>query len=215
MVGVRDIERVVGRQHLAGKFQPARRLLDLLELDRGGVRVEDAALLEFLQHAANERIELFEGQLTLVLSDDAALRVDEHQRRPGAAAELVPDGEVPIVDDRMLDAVAQHRLAKIRRVALRRELGGVDPDHDHPVAIFALDLPQLRKGVHAVDSTEGPEVDDREPPPQIGDVQRPGDVDPIESPRKIGCPHAARVGTQRHPANGTGATPATLPRTLQ
>ena len=100
-----------------------------------------------------------------MLADDPALRVDEHQRRPGTAAKLVPHGEVAVVDDRVLDAVAQHRLAKVRRFALRRELGGVDPEHDHPVAIFVLDPPQLRKHVHAVDSTEGPEVDDREPAP--------------------------------------------------
>src|SRR5207249_2898727 len=114
-------------------------------------------------YPANQRIELLEGQFTLVLADDAALRVDEHQGRPGAAAKLVPDGEVAVVDDRVLDAVAQHGLAKVRCLALRREFGRVDADHDHPVAIFALDAPQLRKRVHTVDSTEGPEVDDGEP----------------------------------------------------
>jgi len=155
---------------LPGNFKVRAGFPDVLEINRCRLRVEDPALLEFLQHALHDRIELLEGQLALVLADDPALRVDEHQRRPGAAATLVPNGKVAVVDDGMLDPIAEHGLAQVRRLALRRELGGVDPDHDDAVTVLALDLPQLRKGVHAVDSAEGPEVDDRQPAAQIGDM---------------------------------------------
>jgi hypothetical protein len=43
----------------------------------------------------------------------------------------------------------------------------VHPDDDHLVAVFLLDFPQLRKHVHAIDSAEGPEVDDRQPTAEI------------------------------------------------
>src|SRR6202022_320934 len=132
--------------------------------------MEQTALLELFQHPPDDGIELFEGQFALVLADDAAFRVDEHQRGPSPAAELVPDLEVPIVDDRVLDPVSQYSLAQVRGIALRRELRRVDADHDHPVPVLPLDLPQLRKDVHAIDSAEGPEIDEGQPPPQVGDV---------------------------------------------
>src|SRR5207245_5315068 len=89
MVAVGDEQPVLCRQHLAGEAQRSRRFADLLERDRRGRRMKQTPLLELLQHAGDERIELLEGQFALVLSDDATLRVDEHQRRPGPAAEAL------------------------------------------------------------------------------------------------------------------------------
>src|SRR5437870_2494449 len=160
--------------------------------------MKQTPLLEHLQHAGGERIELLEGQFALVLSDDATLRVDEHQRRPGPAAEALPDGKVPVIHHRMLDAIPEHRFPQVGRLALSRELGRMDADHDHPVSILLFDLPQLRKGVHAVDSTEGPEIDDCQPPAQVGDVQRPGYVEPVEPFREVGGANHAGVGVNGH-----------------
>src|SRR2546428_1744095 len=75
----------------------------------------------------------------------------------------------------------------------------MDADHDHPVSILLFDLPQLRKGMHAVDSTEGPEIDDCQPPAQVGDVQRPGYVEPVEPFREVGGANRAGVGVNGHP----------------
>jgi len=134
-----------------------------------------------------------------VLADDAALRVDEHQGWPGPARELMPDIEVTIIDHGMLDPVAQHGIPQVRGVSLGGELRRVDTDDDHPVAVLLLDFPQLRKQVHAIDSAEGPEVDDRQPPAQVRQPERPGHVQPIEAFRKLGRPNlpGERVGGHR------------------
>src|ERR1700737_1811206 len=72
------------------------------------------------------------------------------------------------------------------------------PDDDHPVAVFSLDLPQLRKGVHAVDSAEGPEIDDGQPPAEIAEVQRPGHVEPVQTVREVGGSNGAGIGADGH-----------------
>jgi len=207
MVAVGDEQRVPNRQYLAGEAQGAGRLANFLERDGRRSRMKQTAVLELLQHPGDDRIELFEGQFALVLSDDAALRVDEHQGRPGTPAEALPDRKVPVVDDRVFDAISEHGFSKVGRLALSVKFRGVDADHDHAVPVFPFDLPQLRKRVHAVDSTEGPKIDDRQPPAQVGDVQRPGNVEPVEPIREVRGANRTGVGLNRHPVNATGDAP--------
>ena len=56
----------------------------------------------------------------------------------------------------------------------------------------------------AVDSAEGPEVDDRQPPTKIGDVQWSGDIEPVEPLREIRGTDQTAEGGNRHRINGTG-----------
>jgi hypothetical protein len=53
--------------------------------------------------------------------------------------------------------------------------------------------------MHAVDSTEGPEIDDREAPAKVGNMQRPGNVEPVEPIREIGSPNRACIRVNGHP----------------
>ena len=175
-------------------------LADRFERNRRGRRVEDATRLELLEHAAHQLIEFFEGKLAFVLADDPTVRVDEDQGRPGTTAKALPDREVTVVHHRVLDSIAQHRFPQIGRFPLGRELGRMHPDDDHPVAVFPLDLPQLRKGMHAIDSAERPEIDDPQPTAEIGQAQWPGDVEPVQPWRKVGGGRGPGIGTNGHPA---------------
>ena len=56
----------------------------------------------------------------------------------------------------------------------------------------------------AVDSAEGPEVDDRQPPTKIGDVKWSGDIEPAEPLREIRGTDQTAEGGNRHRINGTG-----------
>ena len=202
VIAIRDVQRVVAGQHFARKAQCVCGFGNPFQGNGGRAGIEHPAGFEVLQHPLDQRIELRKRQLPLVLADDAALGVDEDQGWPGATAEALPHLEVTIVDDRMLDPVAQHRLAQVGGFALGGELWRVDPDDDHLVAVLPLDLPQLRKGVHAVDSAEGPEVEDRQPPTQVGDVKGSGDVEPVEPIREIGSSDQPGQGGNRHAING-------------
>src|SRR5439155_26990058 len=65
--------------------------------------VEDAGGLELADHLADETIEGLEEEFTLVLADDLALRIDAHQRRPGAHRVRLPHADVAVGDDGMAD----------------------------------------------------------------------------------------------------------------
>jgi hypothetical protein len=75
--------------------------------------LEQVTRVELVKHPTNQRIELGEGQLALVLADQTPLRVEKEERRPGAPAEPPPDLEVTVIDNRMLDPVAQDGLAQV------------------------------------------------------------------------------------------------------
>jgi hypothetical protein len=55
--------------------------------------------------------------------------------------------------------MATHRLFDSLGSAFLRELGGVYADDDNAIREAGFDLPQLRKHVQAVNSTECPEVE--------------------------------------------------------
>jgi hypothetical protein len=53
-------------------------------------------------------------------------------------------------------------------------------DHRQDIGVLFLQLPQLRKYVHAVNSAVGPEVEDYESAFEIGHADRRDGVDPLE-----------------------------------
>src|SRR5436190_10396571 len=68
----------------------------------------------------------------------------------------------------MLDLVSKDRLANILRVMLALKFGGVNPDYDELIRKRVLELLKLRKYMHAVDATEGPEIQEHEASAKLG-----------------------------------------------
>ena len=64
------------------------------------------------------------------IPQDIPIRPDHHQRRPGTHGIGTPDAKVAVVDDRMLDLIAQDRLSDVVHFAFVLELGRMHAD-DH------------------------------------------------------------------------------------
>src|SRR2546422_9598808 len=102
MAGVRHEETAAGLvgQELS-REQQRRGRCRLLTGEPERPAIENTGSLELGDHLADEPIEGLELELTLVLADHLAARIDEHQRRPGAHGVRLPDAEVAVVDDRV------------------------------------------------------------------------------------------------------------------
>src|SRR5256885_17059518 len=73
------------------------------------------------------------------------------------------------------------------RSPLAQELRRVHADDGELLAPLALELPQLRKDVQAVDSAEGPEVEQDQLAVQVAEGERAPGVEPVGVGREIGC----------------------------
>src|SRR5438445_8313481 len=113
----------------------------------------------------------------------------------------------------------RYRSTASRKLAVSRSAGNLGewtPTTITRSPYLLFDLPQLRKGMHAVDSTEGPEIDDCQPPAQVGDVQRPGYVEPVEPLWEVGGREPCRRRCERPSrVNGTDAVFVGFLPTLQ
>ena len=69
-----------------------------------------------------------------VVVPDAALRVGEVQGRPVVVGEGAPYRVVVVDRDRVIDPHVLHSAADVVEIVLEPEFGGVNPDHDQPVA---------------------------------------------------------------------------------
>ena len=136
-------------RHFAGKgerrrgWTGLRRRTSRPEVEHAAV--QPAVGAELVEHAVNDRRQLTGRELALVLPDDLPQGVNEHQRRPGAHAVLLPDGEVVVVDDGMVDSVAAHGLRDGLGRLFLGKLRRVDADDGERVGVTLLQLPQLRK----------------------------------------------------------------------
>src|SRR5262245_60107292 len=132
----------------------------------------------FREEPANQRF----GRLVLALSDvtvahDAAT-VHEDRRGPGAHAVPLPDHEVVVLDDRVLDAEPAGRLHHLDVRLLPREFRAVDADDPEPSRLVPrVPVPQLRDHVAAVVSAVRPEFDEHDVAPKPGHRERAA-VDP-------------------------------------
>ena len=160
VVGVGDEESVRGGEDLAreGKGSLARAVA--LKLDIQGTAVYQLLGVVLGDHGREHVVERLDGELALVLTDDLAIGSDEHEGGPSARGVLAPDDEVGVVDDRVLYLVAHDGAADVVGGLLSVELGRVDSDHYQLIGVLLFQFPQLRKHVHAVNSTVGPEVQD-------------------------------------------------------
>ena len=116
---------------------------------------------------------------------------------------------IGVVDDRMLDFVAQDCLADVVGLLSVVELGRMDPDHDQFVRKRPLQLFQLRQDVHAVDAAIGPEIEQDEFALQVGLRQR-GSVQPRDVLRELRNLQPTREGIEARQAgiDGAGSLPA-------
>ena len=92
-----------------------------------------------------------------VLRQDAIMG-DQDLRGPTAHGVSLPDFEIGIVDDRMLQLVAQDNAAYVIRLFFVIELGGVNTYHDEVVAILGFESFKVGDDVDTVDATVGPEI---------------------------------------------------------
>src|SRR3989442_11124709 len=149
--------------------------------------VEHPRGVELLDHPRDQVVERLERELALVPADDLALRVDEHERGPGTDRIRLPDAEVAVVHHRMADVEAEDGGADGVGLPLAQELRRVHTDDGELLAPLALELPQLRKDVQAVDSAEGPEVEQDQLAVQVAEGERAPGVEPVGVGREIGC----------------------------
>ena len=152
---------------------------------------------ELRDHGRDDRlkriIHTFAGQIT----EHLALRVDDHDRRPGPHAVCRPNAVIAVVDDGVGQAVALRDHADVRRVALVLELGRMNADDGQYVAKLGLETVQVRDDVDAVDAAIRPEVEQDDAPLEIGDRQRLVDVDPVQIGREVGCSNPTSIGLHR------------------
>ena len=185
--GVADEEPAAGLvgQDLAGEHE-RRRGREPLGLEREGPPVDHPSRVELLDHLADEVVERLEGKLALVSADDLALGVDEHERRPGARRIGLPDAKVAVIRHRMADVEAEDGRADRLGLPLAREFRRVDADDGELPAPLALELPQLRKEMQAVDSAEGPEVEQDQLAAQVVKRERAPRIEPVGVGQKVG-----------------------------
>ena len=170
-------------------------------------RVKRAALACSVDQLREQGVYGVRVPLTGVLRDDVALRVDQHQRRPGPRGVGLPGHQLGVVEDRVPDLVPLDRGRQRRRVRLVLELRRVHPDHDQLVGVLLLDRPELVEHVQAVDAAERPEVEQHEAPAEVLDRVRPaGRVQPT-APDELGGTHARdRSHDAQSPSPGTPRT---------
>ena len=82
------------------------------------------------------------------------------------------------------------RIPNPRRDSLGVILPAVNADYYKLAVVFRFKLPQLRKYVDAVDSPIGPEIQEDDFPPQVGQPDPPATrMNPVEVVRKLWRPH--------------------------
>src|SRR5437879_4100034 len=125
------------------------------------------------------------GRVVLALADvlvaDDPLAIQEDRRGPGPNAPALPDRVLVVLYHRVPDPQllrgVYHALVRL----LPEELRAVHADdHESVLLVPFVPAPQLRDHVPAVDSAEGPELDQHDPAAQARRAQRPA-VDPAFS----------------------------------
>src|SRR5207249_1022128 len=131
------------------------------------------------EEATDGRLGLRVFALADVAVTNDASPVDEDQRRPPAHGVAVPDGEVVVLHDGVLDPELAHGVHDLVERLLPAELRAVHADDGQPLPrVPRMPVPQLRDHVLAVVSAERPELDRHHAAAQGVDRQRRA-VDPL------------------------------------
>lgn len=192
MSRVRDVDAPrAGMDSDAGRKQELSSDLGKTRVDRpsGG---QAAIFLRAGNLLAQECDEVLRHCLALMPTDHAPLWIDEDQGRPGAHGVRLPDGEVGIVHDGMVQVLPLGGGEDAARLMLRRELAAMHTDDRDRVAQRRFDLPQLRQDVLAVRSAVRPEVEDYDAAPEVLEPEWLS-TDEVASSWKVGRVHTAEV----------------------
>ncbi len=108
-------------------------------------------------------------KLTLMLPPDASGGINKHQTRPGADSVLLPDEEIGIIDDRVMNVVPLNGGADVRGDLFGGEFRRVNPDDDEMIGEFRFEPPQPRQYMETVNSTIGPKVENHELATEVKD----------------------------------------------
>lgn len=96
-----------------------------------------------------------------VAPDDAPAAIKEVERRPIPIPESFPDSEVVVDCHRVGHVQSRDRLLDVRQVMFRIELRRVNPDDlESAPRVTLVDVPHRGNRAHAVDSPEGPKLDE-------------------------------------------------------
>ena len=124
------------------------------------------------QQRLNDHLRLLVIAFAEFVVSNAALRVDEVERRPILIVEGAPDRIVGVDGDRIVDPHVLRGAAHVVDVVLERELWRVHADH-HQSLVFVFLAPRadVRKGTEPVDAGVRPEVDQNHFSAQAGGRQ--------------------------------------------
>ena len=135
--------------------------------------VIDALVRGLAQQVLDHPLAFVVLALAEVVVPDPAFCVCEVDGRPVPVGEGAPYPVVVVERDRVLDPHRLHGLADVLDLALERELGRMDADHDEPqVAVFRV--PRAHEGQRAqpVDAGVRPEIDEHDLPTQLRRSER-------------------------------------------
>ena len=102
--------------------------------------------------------------------------------RPRPDGVLSPKLEIAIIHNWMFNFVAEYRPRAVLSLFFGGEFCRMYTDNRHFPSEFAFDFPQLRKQVHTVNSTIGPEIQNHQPAAQFLEGERSGSMFSQSSP---------------------------------
>ena len=137
------------------------------------------------------------------LRHHVAVRVDQHQRRPGVHRVLPPRRSSGSLSTGCAPRTAAAAAATARVGLLVRELRRVHADDHQHVGVPGLQRAQLVDDVQAVGAAERPEVEQDDPAAQAGQAQLPAaGVEPAAGAAQLRCPHPSRHPHAARPLSG-------------
>ena len=193
MAGVGDRQPIAGHCDFAGIAQDTRRNRARVAYRRQRRPIDRPVRVVRCDQPLHYRPEHVGRELTRVRAEHRSLWVDHDHRGPRAHGVGPPNAVLSIVDNGMIDVEALCGLADARRLPLRDVFATVHADdHDVPRE-SALELPQLREDVQAIDSAVRPEIQqDHFAAEGIQRQRSPTRIYPIEVGRKRRSPDRGR-----------------------
>jgi hypothetical protein len=127
--------------------------------------VIDIGTAGFGQQLLDDSLGLLIRALAKVVVPDRSVGVREIERGPVSVGERVPDRVVAVDRDRIPDVSRRRFPLHVLDLALERELGRVDADHDEPgVPVLLVPCPHVRQLAQPVDAGVRPEADEHDVP---------------------------------------------------
>ena len=91
-------------------------------------------------------------------AEHLAERIDQHEAGPRTHGVFLPNTHFGVIHDRMLDAVAQDRLANPSGVLLGIELSRMYADDHEFLSVLLLKALEILQHMHTIDAAVGPEI---------------------------------------------------------